>query len=94
MPEGVGYGKELKKMIDIAVKDGTITKKQATNLHPNLVVAIIKKKRGHGSVDGKKGGKKSKMKGTHTMPDGTIMTGSTHTSKSKPVKKKGKKSKK
>lgn len=82
------YDAEVKKMIDIAVKDGTITKKQSTNLHPNLVVAIIKKKRGHGSVDGKKGGKK---KGTHKMPDGTIMTGKKHTSKSKPVKKKGKK---
>ena len=38
--------------------------------------------------DPKKGGKK---KGTHKMPDGTIMTGKKHTSKSKPVKKKGKK---
>ena len=27
-------------------------------------------------------------KGTHTMPDGTKMTGSTHNSKSKPVKRK------
>ncbi len=84
------YDDEVKKMIDIAVKDKTITPKQAKNLHPNLVIAIIKKKRGHGSVDGKKGGKK---KGTHKMPDGTIMTGKTHTSKSKPVKKKGGKKK-
>lgn len=56
------YDAEVKKMIDVAVKDGTITPKQAKNLHPNLVVAIIKKKRGHGSVDGKKGGKKKKSK--------------------------------
>ena len=32
--------------------------------------------------------KKMKKGGTHTMPDGTKMTGSTHNSKSKPVKRK------
>ncbi len=32
-------------------------------------------------------GKKKAPKGTHRMPDGTLMTGSTHTKDSKPVKK-------
>ncbi len=31
--------------------------------------------------------KKKAPKGTHTMPDGTLMTGSKHTKDSKPVKK-------
>ena len=38
-----------------------------------------------GSSDSKKA-----PKGTHKMPDGTIMTGSKHTKDSKPVKKTGK----
>ncbi len=37
--------------------------------------------------------KNKKSKGTHTMPDGTVMSGSTHTKDSKPVKKGGKGSK-
>ena len=34
--------------------------------------------------------KKPAPKGTHRMPDGTLMTGSTHTKDSKPVKSKAK----
>ncbi len=30
--------------------------------------------------------RKTTPKGTHTMPDGTVMTGTTHTKDSKPVK--------
>jgi len=36
----------------------------------------------------KKSEKKKVAKGTHTMPDGTVMTGKTHTKDSKPVAKK------
>tara|TARA_R100000654_G_scaffold2043_1_gene7486 strand:+ start:2701 stop:2964 length:264 start_codon:yes stop_codon:yes gene_type:complete len=38
-----------------------------------------------------KGKTKPMTKGTHKMPDGTIMTGKTHTKDSKPVEKKKKK---
>ena len=34
---------------------------------------------------------KPKKKGTHKMPDGTVMSGSTHSKDSKPVKKNNKK---
>jgi len=34
-----------------------------------------------------KGEKKGNSKGTHKMPDGTVMTGSTHSAKSRPVRK-------
>ena len=36
----------------------------------------------------KANGKKNGSKGTHKMPDGTIMSGKTHSKDSKPVKKK------
>jgi len=49
MPEQKGYGTGSKEMFDKALKDGLITKSQMTKLHPNLVVAIIKKKRGGGT---------------------------------------------
>ena len=39
---------------------------------------------------GKGKSKKPAPKGTHRMPDGTLMTGSTHTKSSKPVKSKAK----
>ena len=39
---------------------------------------------------GKGKSKKPAPKGTHRMPDGTLMTGSTHTKDSKPVKSKPK----
>ncbi len=35
--------------------------------------------------------KRRVRKGTHTMPDGTVMTGKTHTKASKPVTRKKKK---
>tara|TARA_R110001606_G_scaffold370464_2_gene526923 strand:+ start:2035 stop:2190 length:156 start_codon:yes stop_codon:yes gene_type:complete len=35
--------------------------------------------------------KARKPKGTHTMPNGTVMTGKTHTKNSKPVTRKKKK---
>ena len=35
--------------------------------------------------------KRRVRKGTHTMPDGTVMTGKTHTKNSKPVTRKKKK---
>lgn len=46
----------------------------------------------YGMSKGNGKGKKSKPapKGTHRMPDGTLMTGSTHTKDSKPVKEKAK----
>jgi len=39
----------------------------------------------------KKDSKPKKKKGTHKMPDGTVMSGSTHSKDSKPVKKAKKK---
>jgi len=49
MPGVKGYGdKGSKEMFDKALKDGIITKSQMTKLHPNLVVAIINKKRSSG----------------------------------------------
>jgi len=46
----------------------------------------------YGMSKGNGKGKKSKPapKGTHRMPDGTLMTGSKHTKDSKPVKEKAK----
>ena len=43
---------------------------------------------GNVSMETKKMTSASSKGGTHTMPDGTKMTGSTHNSKSKPVKRK------
>ena len=40
--------------------------------------------------NGKGKSKKPAPKGTHRMPDGTLMTGSKHTKDSKPVKEKAK----
>ena len=61
MPAGKGYGDKggSKEMFDKALKDGLITKSQMTKLHPNLVTAIIKKKRASGGST-KKSGKKGK----------------------------------
>jgi len=53
-----------------ALEMGLISKKQYNNLPPKLLVAVSKKK----------------LADTHTMPDGTVMTGKKHSSKSKPVK--------
>tara|TARA_R110000824_G_C15210060_1_gene676507 strand:+ start:303 stop:563 length:261 start_codon:yes stop_codon:yes gene_type:complete len=63
MPGEKGYGTGSKEMFDKALKDGLITKKQMNNLHPNLVVAIIKKKRASGS-SGTGGAGASRDKGT------------------------------
>ena len=53
MPSQKGYGdKGSKEMFDKALKDGLITKSQMTKLHPNLVVAIINKKRASGTTGG------------------------------------------
>jgi len=65
MPAGKGYGDKggSKEMFEKALKDGLITKGQMNNLHPNLVTAIIKKKRGSGGMKKKPaGGKKGKKK--------------------------------
>mgnify|MGYP003144503342 CR=1 FL=1 len=61
-----------------ALDMGLITKKQYSNLPPKLLEAIAKKK----------------LADTHKMPDGTVMTGKTHSANSKPVKSKSSKKKK
>lgn len=50
MPKGKGYAGEVGQMIKGAIKDGTITQKQADKLPEHLITAIIKKKRGHAGV--------------------------------------------
>ena len=71
MPAQKGYGTGSKEMFDKALKDGLITKSQMTKLHPNLVVAIIKKKRGGGTASRLKGStRKAKPSGPKNASKG------------------------
>lgn len=85
---------DLKRIVEIynlGIDEKTLKKKKAELAKE--MVKVGKKNLNEDDIDRKLSKKEtntSEKKGTHKMPDGTLMTGKTHTKDSKPVKDKKK----